>query len=246
VRAPAPRPFGNSLAWSFGGHALLFLAVWLLPRMGWLTPPEFEIEIISPVLGTGPAKLGAPKAFVPGAPAIKNVTEPALKPKDPEVKPPVEPPKDWTLPGPSTKVIEQAPTPQTTPGGEVGGTGTAAKTGGSGEGSDEGVPGGTGDGGTPLSAMPKLLNKDEILALLRRFYPEAERRACREADVVVAIHIGRDGGVSSVDVVRTAGPSFDDSAKKVAALMKFSPAVSLSGKPVAVKLPQLMQFRLRD
>jgi hypothetical protein len=160
VRAPAPRPFGNSLAWSFGGHALLFLAVWLLPRMGWLTPPEFEIEIISPVLGTGPAKLGAPKAFVPGAPAIKNVTEPALKPKDPEVKPPVEPPKDWTLPGPSTKVIEQAPAPQTTPGGEVGGTGTAAKTGGSGEGSDEGVPGGTGDGGTPLSAMPKLLNKD--------------------------------------------------------------------------------------
>lgn len=245
MRAPAPRPFGNSLAWSFGGHALLFFAVWLLPRMGWLKPPEFEIEIISPVLGTGPAKLGAPKAFVPGVPAIKNVTEPAIKPKTAPVPPP-EPPKDWTLPGPSTKVIEQAPAPQTTPGGEVGGTGTAAKTGGSGEGSDEGVPGGTGDGGTPLSAMPKLLNKDEIMALLRRFYPEAERRAGREGDVVVAIHIGRDGAVSSVDVLRSSGPAFDDSAKKVAALMRFSPAVSLGGKPVAVKLPQLMQFRLKD
>lgn len=245
MRVPAPRPFSNSLAWSFGGHALLFLAVWLLPRMGWLKPPEFEIEIISPVLGTGPAKLGAPKAFVPGVPAIKNVTEPAIKPKEPVAKPP-EPPKDWTLPGPSTKVIEQAPAPQSTPGGEVGGTGTAAKTGGSGEGSDEGVPGGTGDGGTPLSAMPKLLNKDEIMALLRRFYPEAERRAGREGDVVVAIHIGRDGAVSSVDVLRSSGPAFDDAAKKVAALMRFSPAVSLGGKPVAVKLPQQVQFRLRD
>lgn len=245
MRAPAPQPFSRSLAWSFGGHALLFLAVWLLPRMGWLRPPEFEIEIISPVLGTGPAKLGAPKAFVPGVPAIKNVTEPAIKPRETPVPPP-EPPKDWTLPGPSTKVIEQAPAPQSTPGGEVGGTGTAAKTGGSGEGSDEGVPGGTGDGGTPLSAMPKLLNKDEILSLLRRFYPEAERRAGREGDVVVAIHIARDGAVSSVDVLRSSGPAFDDAAKKVAALMRFSPAVSLSGKPVAVKLPQQVQFRLRD
>lgn len=245
MRAPAPRPFSDSVAWSFGGHALLFLAVWLLPRMGWLKPPEFEVEIISPILGTGPAKLGAPKAFVPGIAAFKNVTEPVLKTKEPVVKP-VEPPKDWTLPGPSTKVIEQAPAPVSTPGGEVGGTGTAAKTGGSGEGSDEGVPGGTGDGGTPLSAMPKLLNKDEILGLLRRFYPEAERRAGREGDVVVAIHIGRGGAVSSVDVLRGAGPAFDEAAQKVGMLMKFTPAISLGGQPIAVKLPQQVQFRLKD
>lgn len=245
MRAPAPRPFSNAVAWSFGGHALLLLSVWLLPRLGLLRPPEFEIEIISPVLGTGPAKLGAPKAFVPGVPAIKNVTEPQLKPKEPVVKPP-EPPKEWTLPGPQTKTVEPEAAPQTTPGGEVGGTGTAAKTGGSGEGSDEGVPGGTGDGGTPLSAMPRLLNKDEILALLRRFYPESERRAGREGDVVVAIHIGRDGNVSSVDVMRSAGPAFDEAAKKVAALMRFSPAISLGGQPVAVKAPQQMQFRLKD
>lgn len=245
MRAPAPQPFSRSLAWSAGGHALLFLAVWLLPRLGLIRPPAFEIEIISPMLGTGPAKLGAPKAFVPGTPAIKNVTEPAVKPREPVVRPP-EPPKDWTLPGPSTKVVEQPAPPETTPGGEAGGTGTAAKTGGSGEGSDEGVPGGTGDGGTPLSAMPRLLNRDEVMRMLRKFYPEAERRAGREGDVVVAIHIGADGAVSSVDVLRTAGPAFDDAARKVGALMKFSPAVSLGGRPVAVKLPQQVQFRLTD
>lgn len=245
MRAPEPQPFSRSFAWSAGGHALLFAVVWMLPRLGFLTPPAFEIEIISPFLGTGPAKLGAPKPFVPGVPADKNVTEPAVKPPTP-VAAPVEPPKDWTLPGPSTKVVETPVAPQTTPGGAVGGTGTAAKTGGWGEGSDEGVPGGTGDGGTPLSAMPRLLNRDEVLKLLRRFYPEAERRAGREGDVVVALHIDSGGAVSSVDVVRTAGPAFDEAAKKVGALMRFSPAVALNGRPVAVKLPQAMQFRLTD
>lgn len=243
MRAPAPQPFTRSLAWSFGGHALLFLLAWLLPRLGWLTPPPFEIEIISPILGTGAAKLGAPKPLVPGVPAVKNVTAPT--PPKTEPAKPVEPPKDWTLPGPASKVEPQA-APQTTPGGAVGGTGTAAKTEGSGEGSDEGVPGGTGDGGTPLSAMPRLLNRDEMLALLRRFYPEAERRAGREGDVLVALHIGSDGAVSSVDVMRSAGGAFDDAAKKVGALMKFSPALALNGRPVPVKLSQQVQFRLTD
>lgn len=243
MRAPAPQPFGRSLAQSFGGHLLLFLAVWFLPRLGWFTPAPFEIEIISPILGTGPAKLGAPKAFVPGVPAVKNVTAPT--PPKTEPAKPVEPPKDWTLPGPSSKVQPEAP-PQTTPGGAVGGTGTAARTGGSGEGSDEGVPGGTGDGGTPLSAMPKLLNGDEIAGLLRRYYPEAERRAGREGDVVVALHIGADGGVGSVDVLRSAGPAFDGAAKKVGGLLKFSPAIALNGRPVAVKLSVPVQFKLTD
>ncbi len=245
MRAPEPQPFSRSVAWSAGGHALLFAFVWLLPRFGWIKAPEFEIEIISPFLGTGPAKLGAPKAFVPGVPALKNVTDLTPKPEKP-VEKPAEPPKDWTLPGPNTKVVETPAAPETTPGGAVGGTGTAAKTGGWGEGSDEGVPGGTGDGGTALSAMPRLLNRDEVLALLRRFYPEAERRAGREADVVVALHIDRAGAVSSVDVMRGAGPAFDAAAQKVGALMKFSPALALSGKPVAVKLPQAVQFRLTD
>jgi len=45
------------------------------------------------------------------------------------------------------------------------------------------VVGGRGHGGTPLLAFPKLLNRDEVLANLRRFYPESERRAGHEADV---------------------------------------------------------------
>ena len=168
---------------------------------------------------------------MPGIPAKINVTpdipiEPQPVPKAPEQ------PKDWTLPGPSTKVVETPTPPESTPGGAVGGTGTAAKTGGSGEGSDDGVPGGTGHGGTPLKELPRLLNRDEVLAGMKRLYPESERQAGREGAVVIMIHLGVDGLVSSSDIARAASPAFDAAAKKVGALMRFSPAIGLNGKPV--------------
>jgi TonB family protein len=259
---PEAPPPARSFALSFALHAGLLALALLLPHvLGLLSnepPPPMEIEITSPFLGTGPAKLGAPKPLVPGKIAPVNATAdraliPATPP--PPTKAP-EPPKDWVLPGPSTKTLPP-PTPaaigsengsdaKTTPGGAPGGTGTAAKVGGSGDGSDEGVVGGHGDGGTALSAFPRLLNRDEVLANLRRFYPEAERRAGREADVMVMIHIGVDGNVGAVDVRISSGASFDEAAQKVGKLMRFSPALGLNGRPVPVRLPQPIQFRLTN
>ena len=245
ARAPQAPPFQRSLGWSAAVHSAFCLALWVLPRLNWSSPPPFEVEITSPFLGDGPAKLGAPKAFVPGVPAKVNVAPDIPVPPKPVEKAP-EPPKDWTLPGPSTKIIETPEPPAPTPGGEVGGTGTAAKVGGSVEGSDDGVPGGTGHGGTPLKELPRLLNRDEVLASLRRFYPEIERQAGREGAVIVVIHLGVDGLVSSSDISRAASPAFDAAAKKVAALMRFSPAIGLNGKPVPVRMPQEVRFRLTD
>jgi len=229
---------------SAGAHILFFAALWVLPHLGWNTPPPFEIEITSTYLGTGPAKLGAPKAFVPGVPARINVAAVPVPEKPVEKAP--EPPKDWTLPGPNTKKVETPEPPAATPGGEVGGTGTAAKTGGSGEGSDDGVPGGTGDGGAPLKEFPRLLNLAEVMAAMKRLYPESERQAGREGSVVIVIHLGIDGRVSSSDIQRAASPAFDAAAQKVGALMRFSPAIGLSGKPVHVRMPQEVRFRLTD
>jgi TonB family protein len=221
-------------------------------------PPPMEIEITSPFLGDGPAKLGAPKPFVPGKIAPVNETaDKALVPvTPPAVVKPAEPPKDWVLPGPSTKVIE-TPKPaatgsengtgtQTTPGGAAGGEGTAAKTGGSGEGSDEGEIGGTGHGGMRLKAFPRLLNRDEVLENLRKFYPEVERVAGREADVLVQIHIEVDGSVRAVDIRSSSGATFDEAAKKVGKLMRFSPAIGLDDHAVRVSLPQPISFRLEN
>ncbi len=243
-RAPQAPPFRRSFGMSAAAHAAFFAALWILPRLSWNAPPPFEVEITSPFLGDGPAKLGAPKAFVPGVPAKINVADVPVPVKPVEKAP--EPPKDWTLPGPNTKTVETPAPPAPTPGGAVGGTGTAAKTGGSGEGSDDGVPGGTGHGGTPLKEMPRLLNRDEVLAGLKRLYPESERQAGREGAVVIVIHLGVDGLVSSSDIARPASPAFDEAAKKVGALMRFSPAIGLGGNPVPVRMPQEVRFKLTD
>lgn len=262
-RGPQADPYSRSLAWSFAGHAALLALALLLPKILHLSlwgapPPPMEVEITSPFLGDGPAKLGAPKPLTPGKPAAVNAT--ALRtPEMPKAAPPpkpAEPPKEWVLP-PRNVPPKPAPPPPpaatgslrgdgtaTTPGGATGGDGTAAKAGGSGEGSDEGVPGGHGHGGTPLKAFPILLNRDEVLAQLRKLYPEGERRAGREADVMVVIHIGADGAVGDVDVRASAGAAFDEAARKVGRLMRFSPAIGLDGRPTPVRLPQPIQFRL--
>ncbi len=244
-RAPAPPPLRRSVGMSVGMHALFFLALWILPHLSWNTEPPFEVEITSPFLGDGPAKLGAPKALVPGVSTKINVAPDVPVAPQPVQKAP-EPPKDWTLPGPNTKTISAPAPPAPTPGGVEGGAGTAAKTGGSGEGSDDGVPGGFGHGGTALKELPRLLNRDEVLAGLKRLYPESERQAGREGVVIITIHLGADGLVSFSDIARSASPAFDEAARKVGALMRFSPAIGLNSRPIAVRMPQEVRFKLTD
>ncbi len=243
-RAPQAPLFRYSVGMSAAAHALFIAALWVLPRLSWRSPTSFEVEISGPFLGDGPAKLGAPKAFVPGIPAPINVSPvPALtKP----VEKAAPPPQEWTLPGPRTQTIETPAPPASTPGGAEGGSGAAAKTGGSGAGEDDGVPGGVGHGGVPLKELPRLLNRDEVLAGLKRLYPESERQAGHEGAVVIVIHLGVDGRVSSSGVARSASPAFDEAAKKVGALMRFSPAIGLNGKPVPVRMPQEVRFKLTD
>jgi TonB family protein len=261
IRAPEAPPPARSLGWSLAAHGLLIGLLLALTRVSWLPPepPPMEIEITSPFLGDGPAKLGAPKPFVPGNAAPVNRTAELLPnppPKPPEAPPKApEPPKDWVLPGPDTKKLDKPELPTgpaspkgadtvSTPGGAVGGDGTAAKVGGSGDGSDEGVVGGHGHGGTPLKQLPRLLNKEEVLDALRRLYPLEERAVGHEADVLLEIHIDADGKVWKSEVVGSASPAFDAAARKVAELMRFSPAIGLNGKPAPVRLPQPMGFRL--
>ncbi|MDD5657407.1 MAG: TonB family protein [Elusimicrobia bacterium] len=236
-----PDLFEKCLAASFALHAGLLIGGQLTRRPA--APPPVEVDLTVPVLGgDGPARLGAPKRLVPAA---KGIPRPAESPVPLKPPPAVEPPKDWVLPGPNTKLVEKPPAPAPTPGGASEGTGTAAKVGGSGAGADDGVPGGTGTGGSGLLALPRLLNRDELLANLRRYYPESERRAGREGSVLVALHIGVDGRVDPVDIVSGAGAAFDAAAREVAKRMRFSPAIGRAG-PVPVKLNQAIFFQLQD
>ena len=130
--------------------------------------------------------------------------------------------REWTLPAPGTKgaetPLEGNPLSKSTSTAE--GTGTV-------EGESRGL-GGLGTGGEGevdwvyLTELPKLLNREEMARNIRRFYPEEERRAGHEGQVVARLHLNREGRVSSLDVERSAGTAFDAAAQKVLALAQFS------------------------
>lgn len=247
--------FEQCLAVSLAAHLLFFLLMRGLPSFSAIAP--VEVEITSPFLGTGPAHLAAPKAKVEGAKGIPLPPAPHEAPVAPKV---VEPQKDWVAPTPGVKKTEKpqeaAPNPNgaenvpkdatpPTPGGVTGGTGISPLPGGSGGGSPYGTPNGTGDGGAALDVMPRLLNRDELIANLRKFYPEAERRAGNQGDVQLTIHIAVDGLVGGVDVVHADTQAFGEAAQKVARLMRFSPGMR-GGQPQPVKMGVPIKFRLKD
>jgi TonB family protein len=199
------------------------------------TNSSLEIDLTRPFrIVTDPSLARRAKISGTGAPVVERPSSlpPALAPV------PRRPPKEWVLPGPQTRQLEkpaeQAPvgTPYGTP------DGTGEGLGGRGD--------GTGWGEVDLvylTSLPRILNREELARNLRRFYPEAERRAGREGDVQLDVHIDPAGRVSGVDVVGSAGTAFDDAAKKVIQSARFSPAM-VKEKAVAVKIRQTIAFRL--
>ncbi len=243
--------FRQTLAASAVLHALFFLLARGVP--GFNFNPAVEVEITSPFLGTGPARLAPPKAKV----TDKGNPLPAQELKPVSSTKPPEPQKDWIAPTTANQKIEKAPENAQAPGavpngtesapssgGVTGGTGISPMLGGIDGHSPYGTPNGTGDGGS-LATAPKLLNKDVFLALMRKYYPENERRAGRDGDVQLKIHIAVDGTVGSSEIVHTDAEDFGVAAQRVALVLRFSPAMR-GGQPVpaAVMIPFL--FRIHD
>ena len=235
--------FRKCLLASVALHASFLLVHFLrLPSFGSASP--VEIDLTMPFVGNGPAKLAAPKRLIPQA---KLPAAPVSEPLPPQPATPT-PPKDWVAPNAQTKTLvppkPEAPPP--TQGGAVNGAGISPIQGGSGPGFPYGVPNGSMTPGAPADVVrPKLLNLDEVLANLRKYYPERERYLNHEGTVVVDIHLAVDGSITGVDIVQSAGHLFDDAAVKVAKIMRFSPASTPAG-PVAAKVRKTMQFKLED
>ena len=266
--------FRKCVGVSFGLHALIFLIANFggFPDFS-PTRSVMEIDLSIP-LGRGGRKKGpvydepakpltakeAPlnrkpaKAPPPPAPTVAPAPEiPVAKP-EPEIPPapiipiadtPVEPPQ-VAAPQPLAVPPDAVETPGAeAPGGPDGalhGTGSAPLSGG-GRGYGEGTGDGTGTG-QPLDLLPRLLNKEELLRNLRKYYPEKERRAGKEGSVVLKLEIDENGATLPVEIVNSAGAAFDEAAKKVAVTMRFAPAMR-RGRPVAVRLPQRFVFQLR-
>jgi protein TonB len=113
-----------------------------------------------------------------------------------------------------------------------------------------GVPGGTSDDpDAPVTApevetAPRLLSQP-VAEEMRSLYPEAARRDGLEADVRLELLVSQTGEVAEVAVVRSAGPGFDEAARRLARRFRFRPA-ERGGRPVAVRIPWTLKFRLED
>lgn len=188
-----------------------------LGRVGLPTPPVAKAPPPAPILPLQPA---APA--IPAPPAV--VPSPNPSPAPPETEPEAA----------ARPEVPAVAAPLGNPSGSAAGDPTASGGGGT---------GGPGMRSVRLDVLPKLLNPDEVYANMRKFYPEAERLAGRQARVVVRLRLATTGKVEAVDILQSAGAAFDAAAKSVAERMRFSPAMA-GGTAVSVSLPQGIAFKL--
>lgn len=98
---------------------------------------------------------------------------------------------------------------------------------------------------TPFTVRPHLENTAQVAKALQRFYPPLLRNAGIDGTVTMWFFINRNGNVVKTQVDKPSGyEAFDAAAKKVAAMMKFSPALNRDRKvPVWVSVPIEFQTR---
>jgi TonB family protein len=234
--------FRNAVLASILFHLLLVLGLFVKKALDHgPSISRLEIDLTKPFrIGGNPLlKPGGGTSLTP----IKVPGIPAKAESSPVTQPPAKP-KDWILPGPDTKQLEK-PGPEaapvvTSPYGIPEGTGEGYQGTGGGFGGGEGQ-----GGGIPIEKFPQLLNRSEILKLLRKLYPAAEREAGIESVVVVDLHLDAQGSVVQADLVGSGGQDFDEVAQTVAKKMRFSPA-KVKGGPIPVKIRQSITFRLED
>lgn len=97
----------------------------------------------------------------------------------------------------------------------------------------------------PYDTPPRLLNPEEIRALLERDYPAALREARVEGKVVIWAYVDIEGKVGTAHVQQSSGfAAMDRAALDVARKMEFSPALNRD-KKTAVWVQQSIVFQTR-
>ncbi len=100
-----------------------------------------------------------------------------------------------------------------------------------------------GSDAAPLS-VDGVSSPARLLGALTPSYPEGAREQDVEADVVVTIVVSRAGAVADARIVRRAGMGLDEAALEALRTARFTPA-QRHGRPVAVRMPWTVSFRLR-
>jgi protein TonB len=95
---------------------------------------------------------------------------------------------------------------------------------------------------TEVERLPRPVRQPSALDL-RALYPEAARREGLEGDVRLELLVDERGEVAEVRVLEPAGHGFDEVAPIAARRIVFEPA-QRGGRPVAVRIPWTLKFRL--
>jgi TonB family protein len=252
--------FQASLGVSLAAHLLLF---GFLERKRSSAPAtDFKPEVIDVDIRT-PFRPRDPKdkrlpGTIPGAPAPlkfkrepfplplpKEQTKPAAAPKQAEEGPVTgAKPQQWVLPGPKTEVLNKP----TLDGASAEQRPAFTSKDGTGPGGQNGIGGsggGPGTGDALVNRPPRLINREEVMASLKRLYPEVERRAGRQGKVILEIDIDASGVVRGIEVVGSAGDYFDDAARSVGKIMRFEPELRAS-VPTRSRKKQSVYFQLTN
>ena len=93
---------------------------------------------------------------------------------------------------------------------------------------------------------PRLLNREELLRLLRELYPRSLREAGIGGEVMLWVWVDEDGNPGRSQVQRSSGrEQLDSTAQAIAARMRFSPAMLLD-KAVGVWIAIPVTFNVDE
>jgi TonB family protein len=96
---------------------------------------------------------------------------------------------------------------------------------------------------TPFDVAPRIMNRDEVRAVLEQEYPALLREAGVGGRTIVWLQLDEAGMVRLTTINQSSGQApLDQAALRVAEAMKFTPA-ELKGAPTAVWVSIPIQFR---
>ena len=202
------------------------------------TPPE--PQVVSPHVAGGlshkhPYPVRAGNDTLPRDPAPRHEASPPLAdpaPADsPIVAAPPRPSFVVAWPGSSGRSRDDSGAPS------AAASAASGKTGSPVDGAHQG-------GGDSIVSEARVTERARLLSASPAAYPAEARAAEIEADVVLEIVVGSNGRVLSARVVRGAGDGLDEAALAAIKRYAFSPA-KIAGAAVAVRMPWVVQFRLR-
>jgi len=92
--------------------------------------------------------------------------------------------------------------------------------------------------------QPPNIKPPKLKKFVEAVYPQAQKQAGTEAQVLLSIEIAENGSVVSVEVLKSAGPDFDAAAVTAAKQFVFEPA-QVDGAPAPVKIDYRYDFKIR-